>query len=281
MNIPAIPGSGEAILSVSFVLYHTPTEEIRRALALARASQVWPSIFLVDNSVPAIDLAAADIDLTGVEVIAMGWNAGYGRGHNAAIRRSQARYHAVLNTDIDFTTDVFAPLVRFMDARPSAGLAAPRVTYPDGRLQHLCRLLPTPTDILARALFGNSAWAGRRNRRYEVQDWSYDRVAQFPFLSGCFMFMRRSVLERVGGFDERFFMYTEDIDLTRRIRAHAETLFMPDVTIVHDYRSRTGFSWRRQRVRLVNFARYFGKWGWFFDRDRARINQQTLAELPV
>lgn len=269
----------EHFASVSFVLYRTPIDEICRALNLVRASAAAPRIFLVDNSVPPIDMVGAGIDLTGIDVIVMGWNAGYGRGHNAAIRRSGARYHAVLNTDISFTDDVLTRLIGFMEERPTVGLVAPRVTYPDGRIQHLCRLLPSPVDIMARALFGGTAWAERINRRYEVRDWSYDRVAQFPFLSGCFMVFRRSALDRVGGFDERFFMYAEDIDITRRIGVDAETLFVPDVTIVHDYRSQSGFSLRRQRTRFVNLARYFMKWGWIFDRDRRRINRQTLDAL--
>ena len=133
--------------------------------------------------------------------------------------------------------------------------------------------------LIGRRFFGRMAWTQKRNRQYELHDWAYDDIASFPFLSGCFMFMRRSVLNRVVGFDPRYFLYAEDLDLSRRIHAVAETLFYPKVEIVHEYRSLNRRSWRQWMYGITSLSQYFSKWGWLVDRERDAINARTIAAL--
>jgi GT2 family glycosyltransferase len=268
----------------SVVAFHTPREEIERlAVTLARVpAQI--ALTIVDNSIENARALPAVLDLPSslpVNVLRPGQNLGYGRAHNLAIEQStgRCRYHLVLNSDILFEPEVITELMAFMDDRPTAGLAMPMVRYPDGRVQHLCRLLPDPVVLIGRRFFGRMAWTQMRNRQYELHDWTYDQVASFPFLSGCFMFMRRTVLDRVVGFDPRYFLYAEDLDLSRRIHAVAETLFYPNVEIVHEYRSLTRRSLRQWIYGITSLSQYFSKWGWFVDRDRDMINAKTVAAL--
>lgn len=263
----------------SFVLYRTDTDEIIRAVDQVLRSEVDAHVILVDNSVPG--QAIPDFDPADVTIVRPGGNLGYGGAHNRAFALSRGRssYHLAMNTDVAYGAEVLPGLVAYMDAHPEAGLAMPKVYYPDGRLQHLCRLLPHPLDIFARGFMKNTAWAKKRDARYEFHDWPHDRPASFPFLSGCFMFLRQSVLEQVGGFDERFFMYGEDVDLSRRIHEVADTRFVPSVSVVHEYRTANGRDLRRFAIRVANLARYFNKWGWWFDRDRSKINRRTLERL--
>lgn len=266
-------------LAVSFVLYRTSQEEVDRAIAQVLQSDVTAEVLLIDNSPEASDVRLPDDPR--VRLVHQGVNLGYGRGHNIAIRQaSPARYHLVLNTDVAYGPEVLPKLVAFMDAHPEIGLAAPRVVYPDGSLQHLCRLLPDPADLFARGFLPNSGWAQRRSDRYEFRHWAYDEEASFPFLSGCFMFLRRSVLDRVGGFDERFFLYGEDIDLSRRVHQIAGTMFVPWVEIEHEYRTKGSRSFKRFAHRTMNLVRYFNKWGWIRDPERARFNRRAIESLP-
>ena len=92
------------------------------------------------------------------------------------------------------------------------------------------------------------------------------------------MLLRCDTLREVGLFDERFFMYPEDIDLTRRIHAVAKTIFYPYVKVVHNHRRASYHSLRMTLIHIANMVRYFNKWGWFFDRARRRINRLTLRE---
>lgn len=266
-----------AELTVSFVLYNTAADEVVRAIDQVRASVPDARIVLVDNSPEPNPVPATHRNL--VSLIRPGCNLGYGAGHNLAfVLSAEDDYHAVLNTDLVYSSDVFPALVAFMNARPDVGLAMPRVCYPDGSIQHLCRLLPHPLDVLGRGFLAGSKWTRRRNDRYEFRDWSYAEVAEFPFLSGCFMMLRRSVLDEVGGFDERFFMYGEDVDLSRRITKHHRTMFAPVATVQHEYRSQGG-GYRRLISKVVNLSRYFNKWGWWYDRDRDVLNEKTVTAI--
>ena len=276
--IEPLPRSCDVV--VSFVLYRTGPAEAQAAVEQALASSGLDlHVVVVDNSETPVPLPAFDPDR--VTRVRSGANLGYGRAHNIAIAASagRCRYHFVLNTDLRFGPEVIPALVSYMDARPEIGLAMPRVVYPDGRVQQLCRLLPDPLLLLGRRFFPSSRYVRERNRDYEFHDWSYDREASFPFLSGCFMAIRRSVLDRVGGFDPRYFLYAEDLDLSRRIHAVADTRFAPVATVEHGYRTQSARSWRLTRYALVSLARYFSKWGWLVDRERDAVNRACNEAL--
>ena len=167
-----------------------------------------------------------------------GRNLGYGRAHNIALRRSLEQgvpYHLVVNPDVELSPRRDTRIGRFMDAHPDVGHVMPRVVYPDGELQYLCKLLPTPADLLVRR-FLPAGWTQRRMERFEMgTGMGYDHVMDVPYLSGCFMFLRTDALKRVGLFDERYFLYPEDIDLTRRIHAVCRTVYYPGVQVVHHH----------------------------------------------
>ena len=93
------------------------------------------------------------------------------------------------------------------------------------------------------------------------------------------MFMRTDALVSTGLFDERFFMYPEDIDLTRRLRSHFATLYTPEITVIHDHAAESSRFNRMLRIHIVNMIKYFNKWGWFFDSRRRAMNRQIRKEL--
>ena len=95
-----------------------------------------------------------------------------------------------------------------------------------------------------------------------------------PSLSGCFMFMRVDVLRKIGGFDERFFMYAEDLDLSRRIGTVSDTIFNPNIIVMHGYDKGSYKSWKLLRFHIFSVFKYFNKWGWFFDSYRKDINKK-------
>lgn len=100
-----------------------------------------------------------------------------------------------------------------------------------------------------------------------------------PSLSGCFMFMRVDVLRKIGGFDERFFMYAEDLDLSRRIGTISDTIFNPNIIVMHGYDKGSYKSWKLLRFHIFSVFKYFNKWGWFFDSYRKDINKKCLNYL--
>lgn len=208
-------------------------------------------------------------------------NLGYGSGHNVAIRKAielGATYHVVLNPDIYWDGDVIGELARYMDSNPDVGQVMPKVFYPDGRLQYLCKMCPSPMDLIFKR-FLPGRFTKKRLQRFQLRETGYDKIMNVPYLSGCFMFFRISALEKVGLFDERFFMYPEDIDITRRMHAEYKTIFYPAVSIVHAHTAASKTSKKMLKIHIVNMIKYFNKWGWIFDKQRNEFNRRLLKEI--
>ena len=95
------------------------------------------------------------------------------------------------------------------------------------------------------------------------------------------MFLRVSVLKDVGIFDERFFMYLEDIDLCRRIHRNFKTIFYPHANIIHRHEKASFKSIKMRLVHVISAFRYFNKYGWFFDSERSSINENVIRKYNI
>lgn len=207
-----------------------------------------------------------------------GENLGFGKGHNRAFQAVpvEPELHLLLNPDVRFSHDVLPVLARLMRADPSIGAVMPRIVYPDGSLQRLCKLLPTPLDLIVRR-FIPFAWVRHKiNERYELHALPQDEVVEVPTISGCFMLVRAELFEMLGGFDERYFLYMEDVDLARRIGDHAKIAYIPGVTVTHEYAKGSYCDCKLLRYHLGSALKYFNKWGWWFDRKRTLRNKRAL-----
>lgn len=267
-------------LTISIVLYKSNIEKLRAAIDSVRNTALNYKLYLIDNS-PTDELRVLEGERT--EYLFNNENLGFGRAHNLALRRAlhESKYHLVLNPDVYFSENVLEAIFARMEADQTVGMISPKILYPDGETQFLCKLLPTPFDLFARRFLGSNDWVEKRNRKYELRESGYDKEMNIPYLSGCFMFIRSSVLEEVGLFDERIFMYIEDADLTRRIHQRYRTLFFPDVNIYHHYAKG---SYKNLKLMLYNIHGaiiYFTKWGWFFDAERRRINDLVVNKYLV
>lgn len=267
------------MLSASIVLYHNSEEEVQNVLHCALLSPI-DIIYVIDNS--RNDLLRLYCQGISERVVYVhSENIGYGGAHNVAIKdamRKGAVYHIVLNPDIYFEPDVIEKLTAYMDEHPEAGQVMPKVFYPDGRLQYLCKLVPTPLDLIFKR-FLPAFLVRKRMYRFQLRFTGYDKFMNVPYLSGCFMFFRVAALQQVGLFDERFFMYPEDIDITRRMHEKYKTVFIPDVSIIHAHAAASRTNTRMLKIHISNMIKYFNKWGWFFDAERRKINKKVLREL--
>lgn len=273
------------MLTASIVLYNTPRQQIEGVFNSVLQGAV-DVLYIVDNS-PSDRWRILEREYG--EKIPIRYihneNLGYGASHNLAMEEAieqGSTYHIVLNPDIRFDQDVLPSLIDFMDTHPDASYVLPKVVYPDGELQHLCKLLPTPTDLIFRRFLPKSPWTERKNRRYTLQDSGYGMIMNPPCLSGCFMFLRLSTLVEHGiFFDDRYFMYCEDFDLIRRLHRVSKTLFYPDVTIIHDHAKESYKSKKMLFAHIKSAVRYFNKYGWFFDSERKKMNQKILEEIAL
>ena len=267
------------MLNISIVLYKTPVDQLMPLLDELYRIPTLNRIYLVDNSPMASDeLASLPLPIVYIYNNA---NLGYGRAHNIAIRESvydEIAYHLVINSDIEVQAEDVGELLEFMDQHHEVGQIMPRIVYPNGEIQYVAKLLPTPLDVFGRR-FLPKRWMEKRNERYELRSSGYDRPMNVPYLSGCFMLLRTEAVLQARLFDERYFMYPEDIDLTRTIHRDWLTLYMPSVTVVHHHAKSSYHSLRYLRIHIVNMCRYFNKWGWFRDPERDFFNKQLLEHL--
>ncbi len=266
-------------IRASVVVYKTEIHLLHRVMQSFLNSPIGGLLTIIDNS--PTDQLRQFCDKPGVEYIFNNENLGYGRGHNIAMSQSleQSHYHLVLNPDVYFEPAILEKIFHFMEAHPQAGLAMPKVFDTDGSLQMLCKLLPTPFDLATRRFFPYKSWFKKLNERYEMKSSGYDEVMNVPFLSGCFMFLRTSALKEVGLFDERFFLYAEDTDLSRRMHQQFQTLYFPEAEIQHIHARGSYKDFWLTMQNLKSAIQYFNKWGWFFDRERQDINSRALLAV--
>ena len=211
------------------------------------------------------DLAPSAPQCMRCELVAGHGNIGYGAAQNLALRRSSADFHLVLNPDVELDAHALLNSLRFLDANPDAVLVAPRALDGAGRNAGLAKREPSVLVLLLRALSVkvSPGLFGRRVGRYVYSDRLPSEHPQaIDLASGCYLFCRTAALKAVGGFDERYFLYFEDYDLSHRIAGHGRIYEVPDVRIRH-YGGHTA---RRGPARVARFVRsgirYFNTHGW-------------------
>ena len=207
-------------------------------------------------------------------------NPGYGAAHNHALGDlpvSKNVVSLIVNPDIEIEDNTVEILSRFFED-PDVGLVMPRVVYPDGTLQLLGRRAPSPPDVLHRIA---KPYLRFKAGSYELANLHWSHSVRVPIVSGCFMAIRSTVFARIGGFDERFFMYFEDYDLSRRA-ASASTVVAANIpTVIHHHGNASRRSWSMALVHLRSAITYFNKWGWLRDTERTRLNEQIGYYYPV
>lgn len=260
------------MITASIVLYNTASELVEQVIQ-SYSPSCERYLYIIDNSIQRTD------QYTGrdsVKYIYNGKNIGYGSAHNIGIEKAiqqNAEYHIVLNPDIRFEPSVIDELITYANEHQDVVYILPKVLYPNGDLQYLCKLLPTPFDLFFRRFFPQVGIFKKWNDRYTLKQFGYDKIINPPCLSGCFMFMRTSTLQNNNlRFDDRFFMYCEDFDLIRRLHRVGKTIYYPYVKIFHAHTKDSYKNRKMLRIHIKSIYRYFNKYGWIVDRERKKEN---------
>ncbi|MBF0228841.1 MAG: glycosyltransferase family 2 protein [Desulfamplus sp.] len=205
---------------------------------------------------------------------------GYGANQNQNIAKAKGKFLLIMNPDMVLPPNLFNIMVKFMDDHKDAGIATCKVCNLDGSSQYLNKREPTIFDLFVRRFFPNIRkiylskstntiqelhnTIVKRLDMYEMRDVGYDKVVDVPFVSGSFMFTRASLIKELNGFDERFFMYFEDVDLCKRVRNKARSLYCPDVSVIHRWDRASHKSLKWTIVFILSGLKYFHKWGFRF-----------------
>ncbi|MEO0023347.1 MAG: glycosyltransferase family 2 protein [candidate division WOR-3 bacterium] len=251
---------GEPELALVFVNYDS-ARWLRTALASVKqaAENLEVELVVVDNFSPGEkerERLREVGDEFGARILLLGKNLGYGAAANRGVAHTRAELVAVCNPDVRFTAQSLSRLVEFIRSQPDAGAVSPQLYYPDRTPQPSCRRLPR-----LRYLF----W-GRRSplvrmfprqapaREFLYLDlWRITQPVEVEAVIGTVMVFRRSAFTAVGGFDEGYFMFAEDLDICDRLRRQGWRVFLePRARVIHYYGA-VRRRWRRwteyQRVR--------------------------------
>ena len=221
-------------------------------------------IIIIDNNSSDNTVKIIKNNFKNVKLIKNDKNIGFGAAHNIAIKLGKGKYHLVLNPDIIFTENTIEKLINFMEENSDVGLVSPKIVFPDGTIQHLCKRSPCLFDLCVRR-FTPGFVQGLFKKRidyFEMRETGYNKIMDVPYLSGSFMLFRRSILEEIGGFDENFYMYAEDADITQRAAEISRTVFYPYTSVIHLWERGSHKNIKLLFISLVSTAKYFNKWGW-------------------
>ncbi len=267
-------------LTISIVTYNTNKEELLKVLQCLEKIKVNKRIFISDNSENQdIKKVIEDLNSNQIEYIFNNSNKGFGAGHNVIINKLlnkelDSKYHLVMNSDVYFEEDVVEKLLDYMSNHEKIGQIGPRITGKDGTLTYSCKLFPTPLNLIMRRFIPLKKIVEKMDYDYEMRWYNYKDIVEGALLSGCFMLLRTEVFEKVGKFDEKYFMYLEDYDFCRRIGEKYEVIYYPKVEIMHKHAKSSYKSRKMLLIHIKSALTYFNKWGWIFDKKRSEANKK-------
>jgi N-acetylglucosaminyl-diphospho-decaprenol L-rhamnosyltransferase len=207
-----------------------------------------PEIVVVDNGSTDGSVELLRAALPEVPVVPTGRNLGYAAAANRGAAATRARVVAVCNCDIRVVPGTAAALLARFDAAPDVGAAGPIVRDPDGTTYPSARSVPRVHDAVGHAVLGAVRPRNRFTRRYRELDADATVARNVDWVSGAAIWLRRDALDAVGGWDERYFMYVEDVDLCRRLRARGwRVVYEPAGQVVHVH----GASTARHPYRMI------------------------------
>jgi GT2 family glycosyltransferase len=241
-ELPSISGSqlpmlsGRMLLSIAIVSWNT-RDLLRDCLSsvFENLDNLKAEVVVVDNGSTDGSAEMVRNEFPQVNLVEAGENLGFTRANNLAYKLSNGKYFLLLNSDTVVLPDALSRMLRFMEAYPVAGAVGCRLLNGDGTLQRSCSCFPTVTTELFDALylsklFPKSQIFGKGAMSY----WDFSSIREVEFAGGSCLMLRRTALEVVGLLDEKFFMYSEEIDLCYRLKCNDwKVFFIPDARVIH------------------------------------------------
>lgn len=276
------PDQSPVKLSVSIVLHNSSLEQLRgtlgslqRAARIARAQSCVGavSVVVVDNSgddgyrgqVSRLLSEQEAEPLFQLSYSPQAANRGFGAGHNYCIDTLDSDYHLVLNPDVELQDDTLLVGLAALAEDRGIVLLSPRVDGSGGAQEFLCKRYPTVLALVARGFFPRSLQRLFRKRLddYEMRDTCQSgQAVDVPLASGCFMLVRSEALSAVNGFDDRYFLYFEDFDLSLRLAGQGRLVYYPGMRIVHHGGYAASKGLRHVRYFVTAGITFFNQHGW-------------------
>jgi len=217
-------------------------------------------VFVIDNDSSDKTVSIVKTNYPEVNVLIMEKNIGFGAAHNQILNKIRSIYHIFVNPDIMFSNDVIKKIKDFFDINVNKVIVTPKILNDDMTEQFVPQEVPKLKYIFGGRLerFGKlfKKWRQEYTGEKRNRSMSYN----INFASGCFLPIRTSVLQKIGGFDPRYFLYFEDADMSRQALKYGEIIYNPEIEIIHEWKRNNRHSIKGQIIFLVSYIKYKKKW---------------------
>jgi len=250
-------------LSLAIVTYNNSKiiENTVKSIVESIPCEYSYKLYIIDNDSKDNTLDIVRKIKGNIEVIELGVNKGFGYGHNAILDIVNSKYHFVVNPDIEIeNSDQIRKMVEYLDKNQDVGMLSPLILNPDRSIQYLCKTNPTVFDMLIRRISPN--FLKKRQDKYVRKETGYNKIIKIDYATGCFMVFRTDIYKQLKGFDENFFMYLEDADITRRVNEISKAIFFPEARVIHAWERSSHKSFKFAMITVKSMIVYFNKWGW-------------------
>ncbi|MCR1919416.1 glycosyltransferase family 2 protein [Frisingicoccus caecimuris] len=244
-------------VSAGIVTYNNVSEIISCLNSLIETTKgMNVEIYVLDNHSSDNTVSVIRKYFPRVHLIESSENLGFGRGHNEILKRISSEFHMVVNPDIQFTPEVVSKLTAFMCRYPEVGIVTPKIRNADGSEQFLPKRDPKFSYVILSKFRPFYFFRDEYTRADEV----FNKPTRILSSTGCFFMIRTDMFRKVNGFDEQFFMYFEDADLSRRVRKKSAIVFYPNAFVYHAWKRDNTRSFRGIKIFLISMLKYFWKW---------------------
>ena len=249
-------------ITASIVVYKEDPNELLKTIDSFLGYYNSSTLYLIDNS-PTKDIEK-HINREAVEYYFVGKNIGFGAGHNIALEKikDESEYHLILNPDVNFDSNILNQLTNQLDLDEELAFIAPKVLFPSGGFQNSCRRYPTFKELFFRRfpLFKNISKKIIEKGVYA--DKNLEKSFYAEYMTGCFHLYRTEDFVKIGGFDERYFLYMEDVDICKKIdKMGKKKMYYPSVHIHHVLKKGSSKSFKLFIRHTTSMIKYFLKWG--------------------
>tara|TARA_B100001057_G_scaffold410349_1_gene425398 strand:- start:141 stop:962 length:822 start_codon:yes stop_codon:yes gene_type:complete len=264
-------------LLISIVVHGTEIEELDNVIRHMnlKSIQIIYDLVIIDNKG---DKKTEIFCLNnGISYINALKNVGFGAGHNLASKYFNFSHEIqlILNPDVLISADNINAAFNFIHCNKDVSLLSPKLLNEDGSIQYICRFLPSPISLTKR--FISKAFNLKANPLEDKLNLSNNHI-EVPSIHGACFFVRSSDLESVNGFDERYFLYVEDIDLCRELSEYGSIIYLPSCFAIHGHQRGSYSNLNLFKHHLKSFINYFIKWGLFIDMKRNIANNSAIKK---
>ena len=248
----------KTLITASIVTYNDTEKALNAVCSLKENTKKHSlKVFVFDNASKSIDIrlsSAADVLEINKD------NIGFGAAHNKMLAFEMGKYHAVVNPDITVNSDVLSHLADILDNNPDIVMITPKIMNEDGTEQKLPKRTPSVRYLFLGRLARLGSIFKKIRDEYVRANEVFEDITDIDFCSGCFFMIRSDVFRKIGGFDERYFMYLEDADLTREAKKYGRAVFCPTQEVTHLWERGSAKKPKLLLIHFKSFIKYLRKW---------------------